>query len=218
MTRLELQAPEAATAGSQSKLYLLLSKAFRYPTDEFHRWVSTGQLAREVSEAAGELQYAVSIPGDLETGSLEETQQAHVEMFELGGPAGPPAFIYEGEYGGGRLGVMEDVLRFYDHFGISPSLEEETRDRPDHIANELEFMHILSFQEAAALESGSGPGAYQQAEQDFLRFHLVDFTRAIADRTEPKNTPLYSGIAALARDLCQQHLQFFKSRGSGIDS
>ena len=103
---------------------------------------------------------------------------------------------------------MEDVLRFYDHFGISPSLDEGTRDRPDHIANELEFMHILSFQEAAAIESGSGSDAYRQAARDFLRFHLVDFTKAIADRTEPKGTPLYSGITALARDLCQQHYQF----------
>jgi DMSO reductase family type II enzyme chaperone len=211
VTTLELQAPEAATAGNQSKLYSLLSQAFRYPTDEFYGWASSGQLAQEISEAAGALGYAVSVPGGLETGSLEETQQAHVELFELGGPAGPPAFIYEGEYGGGRLGVLEDVLRFYDHFGISPSLEEETRDRPDHIANELEFMHILSFQEAAALESGSGPGAYRQAEQEFLRFHLVEFTKAIADRTEPKGTPLYSGIAALARDLCQQHLQYLRS-------
>jgi TorA maturation chaperone TorD len=109
---------------------------------------------------------------------------------------------------------MEDVLRFYDHFGISPSLEEETRDRPDHIANELEFMHVLSFQEAAALESGSNPGAFQQAAQDFLRFHLIDFTKAIADQTEPKGSPLYSGIVALARDLCQQHLQFLNSGGA----
>ncbi len=215
MTTLELQAPEAATAGNQSKLYSLLSQAFRYPTDEFHQWASSGQLAQEISEAAGGLGYAVSVPGGLEAGSLEETQQAHVELFELGGDAGLPAFIYEGEYGGGRLGVMEDVLRFYDHFGISPSLDEETRDRPDHIANELEFMHVLSFQEASALEGGSDSSAYRQAEHDFLRFHLVDFTKAIADRTEPKGTPLYSGTAALARDLCQQHLQFLSSGGAG---
>jgi DMSO reductase family type II enzyme chaperone len=208
VTTQELQAPQAATAGNQSRLYSLLSQAFRYPTEEFHQSVTSGQLAQEISDVAGGLGYAVSIPGSLKPGSLEETQQAHVELFELGGPDGPPAFIYEGEYGGGRLGVMEDVLRFYDHFGISPSMDEETRDRPDHIASELEFMHILSFQEAAALESGSGSDAYRQAEQDFLRFHLVDFTKAIADRTEPKGNPLYSGIAALARDLCQQHLQF----------
>ncbi|MBQ75843.1 MAG: hypothetical protein CMQ20_12590 [Gammaproteobacteria bacterium] len=207
MTTLALQAPEAVTAGNQSKLYSLLSQAFRYPTEAFHQSVSNGQLAQEISAAAGGLQYSVSVPGGLDTGSFGDTRQAHVELFELGGPDGPPAFVYEGEYGGGRLGVMEDVLRFYDHFGISPSLDEGTRDRPDHIANELEFMHILSFQEAAAIESGSSPDAYQQAARDFLRFHLVDFTKAIGDRTEPKGTPLYSGIAALARDLCQQHYQ-----------
>jgi len=210
VTTMELKAPDAVMAGHQSKLYALLSQAFRYPTDEFYEMASSGRLAEEISEAAAGLGYAVSVP-DLATGNLEETQQAHVELFELGGDAGPPAFIYEGEYGGGRLGVMEDVLRFYDHFGISPSLDEDTRDRPDHIANELEFMHILSFQEAGALENSSEGGAYRQAGQDFLRFHLVDFTRWIADRTEPKGTPLYSGIAALARDVCQQHLQYLRS-------
>ncbi|MBQ62449.1 MAG: hypothetical protein CMQ19_10280 [Gammaproteobacteria bacterium] len=201
MTTLELQAPEAAAVGNQSKLYSMLAQAFRYPTGEL------GQLAQEIAQVAGNLNYSVSVPSGLEAGTLAEVQQAHVELFELGGPDGPPAFIYEGEYGGGRLGVMEDVLRFYDHFGISPSLDEGTRDRPDHIANELEFMHILSFQEAAAIENGSSPDAYRQAARDFLRFHLVDFTKAIGDRTEPKGTPLYSGITALARDLCQQHLQ-----------
>ncbi|HJP40778.1 MAG TPA: molecular chaperone TorD family protein [Dehalococcoidia bacterium] len=213
MTSMELQAPEAAQAGNQSKLYSLLSQAFRYPTADLHRSASSGQLAQELSEAAAGLPYAVSVPGGLEVGSLEETQQNHVEMFELGGNAGPPAFIYEGEYGGGRLGVMEDVLRFYDHFGVSPSLEEDTRDRPDHISNELEFMHILSYQEAAALERGSDPGAYRQAQQDFLRFHLVGFTKDTADRTEPKGTPFYSGISALARDLCQQHLHSLRPGG-----
>jgi len=210
VTALDLRAPEAAKAGNQSQLYSLLSQAFRYPTEEFHVWASGGGLAREIAEAAGGLPYAVSVPGGLGAGSLDETRQAHVELFELGGPGGPPAFIYEGEYGGGRLGVIEDVLRFYDHFGIRPSLEEETRDRPDHIANELEFMHILSFQEAAALERRSDPGAYRQAQQDFLRLHLVEFTAAVAGRTVPKGTPLYSGVAALARELCQKHFEFLR--------
>jgi hypothetical protein len=172
MTTLELQAPEAAAVGNQSKLYSMLAQAFRYPTGEL------GQLAQEIAQVAGNLNYSVSVPSGLEAGTLAEVQQAHVELFELG-----------------------------DHFGISPSLDEGTRDRPDHIANELEFMHILSFQEAAAIENGSSPDAYRQAARDFLRFHLVDFTKAIGDRTEPKGTPLYSGITALARDLCQQHLQ-----------
>ena len=210
MTALDLRVPEATKAGNQSKLYSLLSQAFRYPTEEFHGWVSSGGLAREIAEVAGGLPYSVSVPEGLGAGSLEETRQAHVELFELGGLGGPPAFIYEGEYGGGRMGVMEDVLRFYDHFGISPSLDEGTRDRPDHIANELEFMHILSFQEAGAVERRSDPRAYRQAQQDFLRFHLVEFTAAIAGRTVPKDAPLYSGISELARDLCQKHLGFLR--------
>ncbi len=207
MSTVELQSPGAVAAGHQSTFYSLLSEAFRYPTEALHGRASSGQLAQEFSEAASGLGYSVSIPAGLEAGGLEDTQLSHVELFELGGEAGPPAFIYEGEYGGGRNGVMEDVLRFYDHFGISPSTDEDTRDRPDHIATELEFMHVLAFQEASALESGSDGSAYRQAQQDFLRFHLVDFTRVIADRTEPKGVAFYSGLTALARDVCQQHLQ-----------
>ncbi|MBT4494463.1 MAG: hypothetical protein HOC70_14570 [Gammaproteobacteria bacterium] len=207
MSTVELQSPGAVAAGNQSSLYGLLSEAFRYTTEALHGRSNSGQLAKDLSEAAAGVGYSVSIPAGLEAGGLEETQLSYVELFELGGAEGPPAFIYEGEYGGGRNGVMEDVLRFYDHFGISPSTDEGSRDRPDHIASQLEFMHILAFQEASALESGSDGSAYRDAQRDFLRFHLVEFTQAIADRTEPKGVALYSGLSALARDVCQQHLQ-----------
>jgi DMSO reductase family type II enzyme chaperone len=207
VTTLELQTPEAAHAGHQSVVYSLLAQSLRYPSPGLHQAASSGQLAREIAAAIAGLPFSLSAPASLAVGSLAEMEQAHVELFELGGPAGPPAFIFEGEYGGGRLGVLEDVLRFYDHFGISPSFESESRDRPDHIANELEFMHILSFQEAAALERRSDPSAYRRAQREFLRFHLADFTRAIAGTTVPKGVPFYSSVAALADEFCRKHLQ-----------
>jgi DMSO reductase family type II enzyme chaperone len=208
MTTLDLEIPEATHAGHQSLLYSLVSQALRYPSPELYEAANSGRLARQIAVAVAGLPFNVNVPPALTAGSLRDLEQAHIELFELGGPAGPPAFIYEGEYGGGRLGVLEDVLRFYDQFGISPSRETGTRDRPDHISNELEFMHILSFQEAAALEKRLDASGYRRAQWDFLRFHLADFSRAIAGRTAPKRVPLYSGITALVADLCQGHLQF----------
>lgn len=208
MTTLDLLAPEAVQAGHVSQLYALLSQALRYPSAEVHNAASSGQLARDIASAAAGLPFALSVPQGLQAPGFPEMAQAHIELFELGGSAGVPAFIYEGEYGGGRLGVIEDVLRFYDHFGVSPSVAEDTRDRPDHVANELEFMHVLAFQEAAALQQGVDPGPYRRAQRDFLRFHLVEFTEAIAATTVPKGVAPYSGITGLARDLCGQHLQF----------
>ncbi len=192
---LQLNRPEAVAAGARSRLYVLLARAFRYPED--HSWDDLPQALQEVVPS---LPYPLDVPPHLEAPRADD----YIHAFEVGGPYGPPCFIYEGEYGGGRLKVMEDVLRFYDHFGLQPTQEEGRRDRPDHLATELEFMHVLTFQEAAALERGEDPTPYRQAQKEFLRHHLVDFVAAVASRLEAMGVPFYSQMARLAHHLCRQ--------------
>ncbi len=199
MTELDLQRPQAVAAGARSRLYALLARAFRYPEDG-----SWDGLPQALQEAAS------SLPYPLEVSYLQEAPRPedYVYAFEVGGPYGPPCFIYEGEFGGGRLKVMEDVLRFYDHFGLQPTQDEGRRDRPDHLATELEFMHALTFLEAKALEEGEDPTPYRQAQREFLRFHLADFAAAVASRLAGMGVPFYSAAAQVAHRLCAQDLRF----------
>lgn len=198
MTQLEIKRPEALKAGARSILYAFLACAFRYPEDE--SWAHLYSLAQG---AMAHLPYTVQFPS-----LYPPRAEDYVHAFEVGGHYGAPCFIYEGEYGGGRLKVMEDALRFYDWFQLEPVQEDGKRERPDFLATELEFMHFLTFQEASALEANGDPRPYRLAQREFLRFHLMEFVQALASHLAGMNVPFYSAVASLARDTCSQDLRY----------
>jgi DMSO reductase family type II enzyme chaperone len=189
-------------------VYATLARALRPPDATVAESISDGSLASGLREAldatdvpsAALDQLAIAVEG-------ASLAQAYLELFELGGPAGPPAVVYEGELGGGRLKVMEDVLRFYDHFGLDPAPTTEYRDRPDHVATELEFMHYLAFREAGAVGSGADPTPYRAAQRDFLAYHLCDLAGTIADRVEPRGVPFYSALTGVTKMVCSHDAQ-----------
>ena len=195
-------------AARRSAVYGALARALRPPDGAFTESVSDGSLASGLREALDTTdvpsvaldQLAIAVDG-------ASLAQAYLELFELGGPAGPPAVVYEGELGGGRLKVMEDVLRFYDHFGVDPAPATQYRDRPDHVATELEFMHYLAFREAEAVGRGADPAPYRTAQRDFLAYHLCDLTGTIAGRVEPRGVPFYSALTGVTRMVCSHNLQ-----------
>lgn len=205
--RLELNGPEQEQIGSRSALYSLISKGFRFPMPEQFESVKTGRFADEVAQTIAHLPYDGLKGGELGRGtalSYDDFQGRYIQLFEVGGESGSPCFIYEAEYGGGRMKVMEEVLRFYHHFGLR--LSQEKRDRPDHLASELEFMHVLTFREAEALLQGSERRAYLSAQRDFLRFHLSDFLATVASKVGSSGVPFYSDLASLAGAFCQREL------------
>jgi DMSO reductase family type II enzyme chaperone len=194
VTSVELLTPEAQAAGARSAIYRALAQGFRTPTD-------AARVAGELREAVGGLPYALSAEGIDGVAGSADLDQAYLELFEVGGGHGAPCFLYEGEHGGGRMKVLDDVLRFYHYFGLR--LSEERRERPDHLATELEFLHALSFKEASVLAGGGDPTPLRQAQRDFLRFHLVPFATAVAERLGASGAPFYPALASLAASLCQ---------------
>jgi DMSO reductase family type II enzyme chaperone len=191
------------------RLYELLSQGFRYTTQLVYESAKRGQFLEEVQAALESLPYGLQPPGDFAKGtplSFDEFQQEYVQTFDVGGPRGAPCFLYEGEYGGGRLKVMEDVLRFYHYFGLRLSQEKGKRDRPDHLATELEFLHALTFKEAQLLTEKKDVTPYRKAEHDFLRFHLTDLVSDVAGKVGPRSVPFYSDLARLGHAFCQAEL------------
>lgn len=67
---------------------------------------------------------------------------------------------------------MADVAGFYRAFGFA--LGQVVRERPDHVAVELEFMHVLALKEAYAWHVGEPEHAAicVDAQQKFLQDHL----------------------------------------------
>jgi DMSO reductase family type II enzyme chaperone len=82
--------------------------------------------------------------------------------------------------------TMEEVVRFYNHFGLT--LSEKPRELPDHLTTQLEFLHFLAYREAEALERGDDPSSYQRAQRDFLGRHpgrWIPMLRAKLEAQEP---------------------------------
>ncbi|MCZ7526759.1 MAG: molecular chaperone TorD family protein [Acidimicrobiia bacterium] len=207
MTSLEVYDPAAERAACRSAVYALLAACLRAPDPSLRTAIATGTLLGSLREAFEGAQWPPFPFERLDVGPDISLEQAYLEHFELGGPAGPPAVLYEAEHGGGRLKVLEDVLRFYDHFGLDPARGPAWRDRPDHVATELEFLHVLGFREAKALEEGNDPTPFRAAARDFLRFHALDVVTAISERIEPRDVPFYSALTALARWVCAHDLE-----------
>jgi DMSO reductase family type II enzyme chaperone len=219
---LVLERQEAVSTGARGKLYGLLGRGFCYPTEALYEAVCRGEFLAEAKEAVSRLPYSLAVGGSLGSGLSWERQQLenqYVWLFDVGGPnsnAGEweaPCFLYEGEYEGGHLRVIEDTLRFYHHFGLRLSQEKGERDRPDHLATELEFLHALIFKEAELLQQGGGAEALsscRRVQRDFLRFHLGDFLPQVAGEIVPRGIPFYSDLARLGEQFCQADFAYLK--------
>lgn len=210
--KLQVNGSEEIKIAARSQVYALLARAFRFPTLEEFKQIQAGDFARATQQALASLPYNGLSGGTLGSDaglSYEALQSSYIGLFEVGGELGAPSPLYEGEYGGGRMKVMEEVLRFYHYFGVK--LSEEKRDRPDHLSSELEFMHLLTFKETAALVQGAETSAYRDAQRDFLRFHLTDFVAAVAGKVGGRATPFYSDVAQLAQRFCATELAYLAS-------
>ena len=164
-------------AAARSAVYQTLSTAFFYPAGERIRPCPIAEIPDRLAIALDQLPYAVpaadSLVADLRA-ALHGVDDAalcarYTALFDnCKGRAA--VSLYEKDYGNGDAKVIwEEVIRFYEHFGLDFDVRE-SRDWPDHLGTELEFMHYLTFIEASAPDGGS---AYRKPQADFLTRHLA---------------------------------------------
>jgi nitrate reductase assembly molybdenum cofactor insertion protein NarJ len=102
---------------------------------------------------------------------LTDLQEAHRRTFGLTG-----SLCYETELGlpneFRQSQELADIAGFYRAFGFQVGGEQ--RERPDHLATELEFLYVLSLKEAYAAEQGIDEHVEVcvEARRHFLRDHL----------------------------------------------
>lgn len=166
----------------RSLIYRALSQGFSYPKEEFYASLGNGSffdILSLIDEEADPLLAEIVLPP-----SLDELQQEYTNFFDVGRGAGPLYSLYEGSYvSWGRTSLFEELLRFYDFFGLE--LSPSSRELPDHLTVELEFMHYLTFLESGALESGvEEPSPYQLAQKDFVERHLGRWVPSLREKIE----------------------------------
>lgn len=185
-------------ASARSRLYGLLSVSLSFPGEAFYESAASGSLAAEIETLVSNLPFALQTTAERlypRTAGYEEFQSQYIANFEIG-VAGPPCPLYAGMYMGGRTAVWEELIRFYNLFGLH--LSPENRDLPDHISTEFEFMHFLAWKEAVQGEAGS----LQKAERDFLERQVLPWIGALRRRVESKAAPdIYQCLIELAGSL-----------------
>lgn len=137
-------------------------------------------------------------------------KRAHAAAFGLGMSKHCPP--YESEYGQAHIfektQTLADITGFYRAFGLE--LAEGARDRPDHLAFELEFMEFLCQKQAFAERMGHKPEQIdlcRDAQRAFLDAHLGCWAFSLAERIIGKSpTGVFAGLARLLEAFLSHEL------------
>lgn len=181
----------------RSQIYRFLADAFLYPTDN---WLEDLPLLEAILKDLG---LAGSDVGrwDGAIADLPSLQAEHRRVFGLTG-----SLCYETELGlpheFRQSQELADIAGFYRAFGFG--MGGRVRERPDHLAAELEFMHGLALKEAWAYEQGIIEQAEvcADAQRKFLEAHLGRWIEPLTDSLArlAKDGP-YVALARFAADF-----------------
>jgi DMSO reductase family type II enzyme chaperone len=101
--------------------------------------------------------------------------------------------------------VMEEAVRFYNHFGLTPG--EQQKELPDHLTTELDFLHFLSCGEHERGSRGEPATAYVLAQRDFIARHPGRWIPVMRGKLEALTPmPLFLALTAVLQRLLQHEL------------
>jgi len=176
----------------RAQVYSFLSDAFLYPDEN---WCEDVPLLGEIISG---LDFAPTDPA-IRPVELAQLQAAYRRTF---GAAG--SLCYETEYGlpheFSQSQELADINGFYRAFGFS--IGGRVRERPDHLAVELEFMSILALKEAYAARDGLVEHfeICLEAQAKFVRDHLgrwiSTFAQSVALNAGGDPYPAFARFAA----------------------
>ena len=186
--------PQAEAAVRRAQVYSFLASIYIYPRDN---WSEDAQLLPPIVAA---LEFAPTFPAP----ELTTTAALGAEYRHCFGAAG--SLCYETEYGlpheFRQSQELADITGFYRAFGFT--LGGAVRERPDHVAVELEFMHLLAMKEAHALLNGLREHAEtcEAAQAKFLGAHLGTWIDLFAQSLKlNRATGIYPPLADFTADF-----------------
>lgn len=192
---------EASGELARSAVLGLLSQALAYPTavvvqelleeDLPFALALAPALPREVAEPLSGLARVLdgARPETLEVAYRDRLSHVHSQDCPL----------YETDLGTREVWrqaeTLADLGGFYRAFGL-----EESGERVDHVSVELEFLHVLAYKRAWAVEHEESEHAEVcgEAEEAFLRDHALRWMPDVAERLSAlaEGTP-YAAVAGL---------------------
>lgn len=195
-----------ATAGSArdatADLWALLAELFSFPGPLLEEGVRTGSVRAAVAHLATHLEWDLGAGLDDLTACLPERplETEFIRLFDA--PDGPATPLYTGVYSRLRRDAMEELLRFYRHFGLTVS--GDAHDLPDYVPTILEFLRFLSLRAAADIDGG---GAAEAAAGDVIARHLAPWAAQTASRLCGRAPhPFYAALVGLVATVCDFEL------------
>lgn len=178
---------EASGALARSAVLGLLSQTLAYPTARVVRELLEEDLpfALAVSEALPEAvaRALENLGAALDGVEATELEEAFRDRFTHVHSQDCP--LYETDHASREVwrqaADLADLGGFYRAFGL-----EESGERVDHASVELEFLHVLAYKRAWALERGQDEHAEvcRRAEEAFLRDHVLRWLPDVAERLQ----------------------------------
>jgi DMSO reductase family type II enzyme chaperone len=218
-----LDEPEVRQATLRSLIYGVFAAAVEYPDGEMLETIRSGMTARRLSELLTELDPELTADTNWDAladvgDDLDDLQVNYTRLFDVGHSGTPPCSLSGGSYTDARLKTMEELVRFYNHFGFSmvDSEQDVPMEHPDHLSVELEFLHALTFEEASKLEKNEDASPYRRAQRDFVHRHPARWIPEFRETLEAEHPPPY--LAELFR-LLDEFLQYEDSQlHAGLDT
>jgi TorA maturation chaperone TorD len=172
---------------ASSLAYRALSQAFAYPRPDTLAQLRDVDLPLVLAAApwlASDVHEAFeAMRAELREVAADVLETAFCELFTHIHSADCP--MYEVDYGPRDVwrqsSVLVDVAGFYRAFDV-----EERTERADHVAAELEFLHVVTYKRAWASARGEDGSAAVclDAEVAFLRDHALRWIPSFAARAE----------------------------------
>jgi DMSO reductase family type II enzyme chaperone len=198
----------ASCAGARSRAFGLFAGALGYPEGSLLDDIREGRLADALAKTLDDLDpaQAAALDRDALRDGLESDELAieYTRLFDVGA-SGPPCPLHGGLWSAERMKNMEEVLRFYNLFGLS--LDQSRHELPDHLGTELEFLHYLAFREAEALQAELDIGSYRRAQRDFIERHPGRWVPQLRAKLEANTPPRFFAelFRALEQLLAHEH-------------
>ncbi len=197
--------PERADA--KGAIYRLAAAAFGHPLPELQHALEDGSFHEAFNDAWQQITGRQWPPAPASS-DFTALEAGYIDAFVHGRQGKPRVALLAGEYehllgGKTRPAFMLDVRAFYRHFGLKAATGDEGRaEEPDHLIDMLEFMAVLCYLEARALERGADPAGYRRAQRDFLQRYLLPLMDAICRGVAAESgLSLDATLVRMAEDL-----------------
>jgi DMSO reductase family type II enzyme chaperone len=199
----------SAVASARADLFGVLAELLSFPNAELERAASQGLVKDALEHVLRHQAYAVTsdlsglAPRDI---AERELEAEFIRLFDV--PDGPATPLYTGVYARQRREAMEELLRFYRHFGLT--LARDAQDLPDFVPTVLEFVQYL----ALRAESGDEEQrhATSLAQADVIERHLLPWAAQTQTRfVERRPHPFYAGTLGLCVQVLRGELAWLRS-------